>query len=125
MIVSSAFNRKFHATLGDIVSSGKMITISDNTNAVIIDTKKIDIEGIKILFKILDSSYPISSNYPSIKKTIVAKTKLEKLYDIYGYPKSITDLIPKELTEHLEWIQFVCAENNIALHDEQWELLLE
>ena len=125
MIVSSDFNRKFHATLGDIISSGKTIKIDIESSLVTIDTRKIDIEGLKILFKVLDLDYPRFGEKPPSRKTILSNTKLDKLYVMCGYPRSMTDLRSGELSHHLEWIQFVCSENNITLHDQSWDMLLQ
>lgn len=121
MIVSSAFNRKFHATLGDVIASNKKITINEDSIKLSIDTKKIDINGIKIIFKLLDD------NYPKDKKGECHSTsyKLNRLYDIFGCPKSISEITAPELSEHLLWIQSICAENNIKIHDDVWDALLK
>ena len=123
-MISSAFNKKFHATLSDILSSEKMIIISRDGMSVNIDLKKIDINGIKILFKILDENYPRSKESKDIK-TILSKTKLDKLYSFFGIPKSITEVTSSELSEHMLWIQSVCVDSDIKIQDNAWDALLE
>lgn len=123
-MISGAFNKKFHATISDILMSEKVITIQRNDIKVKIDTKKIDLNGIKILFKILDKDYPRSKKTKEIK-TILSASKLDKLYSIFGIPKSITEVTSRELSAHLLWIQSVCIDNKIKIHDNAWDALLQ
>lgn len=123
-MISLAFNKKFHATLSDIIESNKTLKIERGGTLVKIDTKKIDINGIKILFKILDEDYPKQTGKTEVK-TKISRPKLDKLYSIFGIPKSITEITSGQLTDHMTWIQSVCADNNIKIHDDVWDALLE
>jgi len=120
-MISLAFNKKYHATLSDIVFSSKKILIERERILVSIDTRLLDIEGLKIILKVLDS------NYPRETKTIeyTHSPKLNRLYEKFGYPKSTRDITSGELTEHMLWIQNICAENNIITKDDEWDSLLE
>jgi len=120
-MVSSAFNKKYHATLSDIVFSSKKILIERDGVIVSIDTRLLDIEGLKVILKVLDS------NYPRDEKTeeYTHSAKLNRLYEKFGHPKSTRDITSSELTEHMLWIQNICALNNITLHDDEWDSLLE
>lgn len=120
-MVSSAFNKKYHATLSDIVFSNKKIHIQREGVVVSIDTRLIDIEGLKLIFKVLDENYPKEQK----DKEYTYSPKLQKLYDKFGYPKSTRDIASGELTEHMLWIQNICAENNIKTQDDEWDSLLE
>ncbi len=123
-MVSRAFNAKFHATLSDILDSEKVIKIENGGVTVEIDTKKIDLNGLKILFKILDENYPRKKESKKIK-TNLQESKLEKLYSLFGIPKSITEITSAELSEHMLWVQSLCTDNNIKIHDDVWDALLE
>ncbi len=123
-MISLAFNKKFHATLSDIINSEKKVRILRGGTVVEIDTKKIDLEGIKILFKTLDKNYPNHGKEKKIK-TILSKTKIDKLYKLFGIPKSITEVTSSELSEHLMWIQAVCIDSKIKIHDDIWDALLK
>ena len=123
-VISQAFNGKFHATLSDILSSEKKLEISSRGVILRLDMKKLDLNGLKILFKILDEDYPRKSD-STIIKTKISEKKLNKLYTLFGIPKSITEITSSELSDHLMWIQSLCGENNIKIHDDVWDALLE
>lgn len=125
MIVSGQFNKKFHATLADILDSNKKIEVEVGKNLVILDTKKMDIEGIKIMLKLLDSDYPKTDKEPSKKRTKIPVERLRSFYEIFGYPASMTEISGDQLSSHLVWIQSVCIYNNITLHDRKWDALFE
>jgi hypothetical protein len=123
-MISNAFNGKFNATLSDILDSEKTINIESGGIIVKIDTRKIDLNGLKIIFKTLDTNYPRKKESKKIK-TKLSEGKLKKLYSLFGIPKSITEVTSAELSGHLMWIQSVCADNNIKIHDDVWDALLE
>ena len=123
-LISTVFNAKFHATLSDIINSEKPIEIQSGGNSVRINTKKIDLNGLKLLFKILDNDYPRKDKSSEIR-TIISGEKIKKLYSIFGIPKSITEITSAQLSSHLMWIQSVCSDSNIKIHDDAWDALLE
>ena len=124
-MISGIFNRKFHATLGDILESKKKIVFFQKDTKIGIDISKLDINGLKILLKILDHHYPKTDIKPFIKKTSLKEETLMKLYGLFGFPKSIKDITAKELSDHLKWIQAICSDNSIYLHDQKWDALLK
>ncbi len=76
-----------------------------------------------MFFKLTDVKYKKTHDITKIKK-VFGKKEDFKLAKIFGIPESITNLTVSEMLSHVDWIEKVCAENNIEIHSSKWDSII-
>ena len=124
MKISLQFNRYFHAILNDILHSGKTIKIDGGDFSATIDTNIVNLEQLKMFFKMTDVKYEKTTDvnkYKDVFKTLAGKS----IVYFFGVPLSMTELDSSGLSRHLEWIEKECLKNGIFLESDDWDRLLQ
>ncbi len=119
MVISSQFNRYYHAMLGDILRSGKEIEVTNNDFYCKIYTKHATVEQLKMFFKLSDVEY-VKTIDEKYKKNVFG-LQSDELYSFFGIPISIKELSSSNLSRHVRWISSICSENKINISSPEWD----
>jgi len=123
MKISPQFNRYFHAILNDILHSRKVIKVKGSEFSAAVDTNIASLEQLKMFFKMTDVKYRKTAD-ASKYKNVFGTAANDDIVFFFGIPLSITELNNSELLRHVQWIQEVCAKNDLYIDSSQWDRLM-
>ena len=123
MKISSQFNKKYHAVLGEICGVDKTIYVTVSGLEFKITLKSATVKGLKYLFKFIDEEYP-KTKYGKIRKDL-SKRNMNILTNKIGFPLSMTELDTVSMVNHLKAITAFAANNGFYVQDPEWEALYQ
>jgi len=121
MKISSQFNKKYHAVLGEMCGVDKTLVVSVNNVVISITLKTATVSGLKYLLKFIDEAYPKTKD-GKIRKDLSERNALILTKNL-GFPLSMTEMDTVSMVNHLKWITLLASKNGIYIQDPEWDLL--
>jgi hypothetical protein len=109
-VEQTKISKFYHAVINTIACSGEVLGVRGKEYSASIDTNVTNFDQIKMFIKMADIFYPKTSRRDY--KNVFGRYN-DDIFKFFGNPKSIKDITKAEFIRHVEWLEFVCRDNNI------------